>query len=422
MDYFGKAEVAKKKTAYVTAKENLQIMLLEIKTRVLTEEKRDTLVTDCNELDGKDEEITKIEYKSSEIVSVEIINVENPQYALVTYRGYIFKIDDNLNIIEEKNEEGYDEELLNYKKVIAKTLTDLGVETSYKQPVKDYINNIKILADKNYEEGKESDIVLLKSDLSSKYVQELSLSNIEEYENFDEDDFIIVNKNMAYEYENDHEYITNITKTYNKQNGTLTLGKQKDNAGGYVMFNIYNLYATKRKIRKIVTKQDISTNTNENLDEFKNKLIKFLEDEYKIENNEENLLLEKTGEEISEYIRNIAKKKYKEGISEYMVLIQADLSTRYDQTVSVSNIENYKNLVLSDFLIVNKSIAYEKVNDREDILTMSQSYDANTGTLQFGKQKSFASTYTFWNICDVYLLKKQLINLEELIKIETNII
>ena len=139
-------------------------MLLEIKTRVITEEKRNTIITDCNELSGK-EELTKIEYINSEIASTEIINIENPKYALVTYREYIFRVDDKLNIIEE--DEIYDEETLKYKKVIAQTLTDLGVETSYKQPAKDYINNIKILEEKNYEEGKESDIVLLKTDLKS---------------------------------------------------------------------------------------------------------------------------------------------------------------------------------------------------------------------------------------------------------------
>lgn len=110
-----KAQLSKENTNYESAKESLQVMLLEIKTRIITEEKRQTKITDLNELDEK-EEVTKIEYKSDEIESTEIINVENPKYALVTYRGYIFKIDENLNIIEEADNEIYDEETLNYKK------------------------------------------------------------------------------------------------------------------------------------------------------------------------------------------------------------------------------------------------------------------------------------------------------------------
>lgn len=383
-------------------------MLLEIKTRVLTEETRDTVVTDCNELNGKDEEITKIEYRSSET-----INVENPKYALVTYKGYVFKIDDNLNIIEEKNDEDYDEELLNYKKVIAQTLTDLGVETSYKQSVNDYINNIKILTNKNYEEGKESDIVLLKTDLNSRYVQELSLANIEGYENFDEDDFIIGNKNILWIHQNDWEDISNMSKSYNKQTGTLTLGKQKAYASknSWTFCNTYDLYATKRKVKKVTT-SNLTTNTKENLDDFKNKLIKVLVEQYGIENNEENPLVEKTEEEISEYIKKIAKKKYKEGIATYMVLIQADLSTRYSQTVQVTGIEGYENLTIDDFLIVNKNLDWTSTNDGQEISVMTKSYNPSTGTLEFGIQKSYSHIYTFWNNYDVYLLKKQVINLE----------
>ena len=96
-----KSQIAKENTNYADAKESLQIMLLEIKTRVNTEEKRNTKVTDCNELDGK-EEVQKIEYISEETANTEIImNVENPKYALITYRKYIFKVDKQLVIVEQ---------------------------------------------------------------------------------------------------------------------------------------------------------------------------------------------------------------------------------------------------------------------------------------------------------------------------------
>ena len=70
-------------------------MLLEIKTRVITEEKRDTKITDCNELNGK-EDVTKIDYISDEAPSAEMM-----EYALITYKKYIFKVDKELKIIEQ---------------------------------------------------------------------------------------------------------------------------------------------------------------------------------------------------------------------------------------------------------------------------------------------------------------------------------
>ena len=405
-----KAQLSKENTNYESAKESLQVMLLEIKTRVITEEKRQTKITDLNELDGKDE-VTKIEYKSDEIASTEIINVENPKYALVTYRGYIFKIDENLNIIEENNDEIYDEETLNYKKVIAKTLTELGVKTSYTQSSEGYINNIKILADKNYKEGKESDIVCLKTDLSSRYEQTISLSNIEGYENFDEEDFIIVNKNMLWANIYEAGDITNMTKFYNKQTGDLILGQQKEAVykNRWTFWNTFDLYAIKRNIQE-VTGSSIG-NKKENLQEFKNKLSKAIQ-EYGIENDEENSIVEKTPEEISEYIKKIARKKFEEGVATYKILIQADLSSRYNQTVSVTHIEGYENLTMDDFLIVNTGMPWIAQNDRVEISVMSKTYNQDTGTLEFGIQKSYSYAYTMWNSYDVYLLKKQVINLE----------
>lgn len=377
----------------------------------MTEESRETRITDCNELDGKDDEITKIEYISSEIAYTEIINIENPEYALVTYKGYIFKIDDKLNIIEE--EEIYDEETLKYKKVIAQALTDLGVETSYKQPAKDYINNIKILEEKSYKEGKESDIVLLKTNLSSRYVQTVQLDKIDGFENFDEDDFIIGNRNMQIVNRYDGEEYFHITKSYNKQTGALTLGKQKDKVkkNSWSFWNNYDLYATKRKLERIST-YNSTTNKKEILDDFKIKLTKALKEQYGIEEDKDNPLVEKTEEEISEYIKEIAKKKYKEGIATYIVLIQGDLSSRYNQTVSVTDIEGHENLTLDDFLIVNKCMNEVHVSDGEDILNMTKNYNADTGMLEFGKQKAFSADWTIYNTYDVYLLKKDVINLE----------
>lgn len=314
---------------------------------------------------------------------------------------------------DDTGDEEIDEEFLKYKKKIAQTITELGIPTSYTQKADEYIEHIKILADKNYEEGKESDIVLLKSDLNSRYVQTISLANIEGYENFDAEDFIIVNKNMLCSNRNDGESISTMSKTYDKQTGTLTLGKQKSFASKYkwTFWNTYDLYAIKRKPQQ-VNINNTSNNGKEDLQEFKDKLAQTIE-KYGIENEEGNLIVDKTEEEVSEYIKRIAKNKFEEGVATYKVLIQAELSSRYNQQVSLSNIEDYQNLTMDDFLIVNKNITWTEQNDRVEISTMSKSYNPSTGTLDFGVQKSYSDVWTFWNIYDVYLLKKEVINLEE---------
>lgn len=343
---------------------------------------------------------------------------EEAKYAIIIYKGYEFKIDKELIIDSEKQSiEEDNTELKEYKEKIAETLTTLGIKTSYIQTSDNYINNIKILADKNLKEGKESDIVLIKSNLNSRYIQTLSLANIEDYENFDEEDFIIVNKNMVYANYSDAEDISAITKSYNKQTGELILGKQKNFASkfSWTFWNNYDLYAIKRK-NEIIDKSNSTNNKKETLMEFKYKIAKTLE-EYGIENDEESPIIDKSKEEISEYIKAIARKKFNEGVSTFMVLIKDDLSSRDTQTVLVTNLEGYTNLTIDDFLIVNKNMLWIGTNDREDITTMSKSYEQNTGTLSFGKQKSYSDIFTFYNSYKVYFLKKKVINLEEYVQI-----
>ena len=95
-----------------------------------------------------------------------------------------------------------------------------------------------------------------------------------------------------------------------------------------------------------------------------------------------------------------------------MVLVKDNLSTRYNQNVNVSNLEGYQNLTIDDFLIVNKNISFEGINDYVEVQTMTKEYNANTGILEFGMQKSFSDIWTFWNTYDVYVIKKKIINLE----------
>ena len=90
----GRAKVASEETKYANEKESLQLLLLDIKARVLAEEKRSTEVNDCNELNGKDG-----------VTSIQIENIEKPEYAIVIYNGYKFKINNDLIIIDENKNE-----------------------------------------------------------------------------------------------------------------------------------------------------------------------------------------------------------------------------------------------------------------------------------------------------------------------------
>lgn len=306
--------------------------------------------------------------------------------------------------------EEVDQETQEYKKQIAQTLTELGVKTEVTQSADTYVEHLKILADKNYEEGKESDIVLLKSNLSSRYEQTLSLENVEGYENFDAEDFMIVTQNMLWGHPFDGEDILSVTKNYDKKNGRLVLGKQKTVGSTWTFWNTYDLYAIKRKPKE-VNLNDAQNNKRETLEVFKEKLAQVME-EYGIENEEENLIVDKTAEEISEFIRKIARNKFEEGVATYKILIQENLASRYNQTVLVNDIENYQNLTLDDFFIVSKNMTWEDVNDHQEVSVMSKAYHQEIGTLEFGMQVSNTSIWTIWNTYDVFLLKKKIVNID----------
>ena len=50
---FKKANIAKEQANKQSAKEGLSILLLNIKLQIVSDENRDTTVTDCNKLEGK---------------------------------------------------------------------------------------------------------------------------------------------------------------------------------------------------------------------------------------------------------------------------------------------------------------------------------------------------------------------------------
>ncbi len=363
---------------------------------------------------GKNGIIQKAGYAKGEYGNS--VNVE--KNILNQYSAYIEE-----NIEDDKDENNQidkpqeNKELQEFKTKIASTITELGIKTSSTQSTEDIISNINKMASKNYEEGKESDLVLVQTDLSSRYVQTISLSNIESYENLTKEDVIIVNKYMTYANTNDGEGYYTISKTYDNQTGTLTLGKLKSYNTKWTFWNVYDLYIIKRKPKTIQTREVtkvLETDNTENIDllQFKTKLAEAFKN-YGIENSEENSIIDKTAEEMSNDLKRIARKKYEEGIATYMVLVQENLSSRYAQTASADNIDQYQNFTIDKFLIVNKSLAYASGSDGENILTMTKSYNPSTGQLSFGKQKSYTndknSYWTFYNTYDVYALKKEIL-------------
>ena len=51
-------------------------------------------------------------------------------------------------------------------------------------------------------------------------------------------------------------------------------------------------------------------------------------------------------------------------------------------------------------------MTYANTNDAEGYYTMSKSYNHQTGNLTLGKLKSYNVKWTFWNIYDVYVIKR----------------
>lgn len=167
---------------------------------------------------------------------------------------------------------------------------------------------------------------------------------------------------------------------------------------------------------KIPEKSDNGNTTvsSEEVQELKTKLEEAKKElaEYKkvvtetITNNGVETSIEDSKETVSENIGKIANENFLKGVSSKFVKVAENISSRYVQTVDVSNITNYKNLTVDNFVIVNKGMNYTGSSDGEDILTMTKEYNKETGALNLGKQKFFVSrgaSWTCWNIYDVYV-------------------
>lgn len=94
---------------------------------------------------------------------------------------------------------------------------------------------------------------------------------------------------------------------------------------------------------------------------------------------------------VAANIGKIANENFLKGVSSKFVRVAENLSSRYGQTVNVSNIQNYKSFIVDNFVIVNKSITWANSSDGEDISTITKQYNSETGILTLGKQKSYVS-------------------------------
>lgn len=308
-------------------------------------------------------------------------------------------------------------ELKEFKTAIAQTITNLGVPTDADQPVSKYITNIEKVGNQNYTEGVNSDLVIVGTGYSSRYDQSASVASVDSHELAVADDFIAVNRQMTYTSGNDGHNILSMAKNYDPSTGTITLGRLKSYNSHWTFWNIYDLYMIKRNPQLAVQAyaEEVEEETppeNIELNEFKNKLAEAL-NSYGFEN-----VAEKSTEEISQIIQQFARNKFKEGVSTYMVLLQGNLNSRYANNVSATSIDQYQNLTLDRFLIVNTGLTYVSGSDGENLITMSKSYNNSNGVLSLGKQKSYTndngSKWTFFNTYNVYFLKKTPISISDL--------
>lgn len=108
-------------------------------------------------------------------------------------------------------------------------------------------------------------------------------------------------------------------------------------------------------------------------------------------NNGVETVVEDPKEKVAENIGKIAHANFLKGVSSKFVRVAENLSSRYGQTVDVSNITNYGSFTEDNFVIVNKGMYFDAVPDGEDVNIMTKQYNSETGTLMLGKQKSFVS-------------------------------
>lgn len=133
-------------------------------------------------------------------------------------------------------------ELDNYKKAIAESLTKNGVETAKEDSIETMTQNI----DKIFLAGVHSKFIKVAENVSSRYVQNINVSDNPNYKKFSVDNFVIVNKQMNYVNVAETDQVLEMNKIYDQETGILTLGKQKSYSNvtnsKWTFYNIYDVY------------------------------------------------------------------------------------------------------------------------------------------------------------------------------------
>lgn len=106
-----------------------------------------------------------------------------------------------------------------------------------------------ILVNNNLEEEdtKTNELILLEANCSGRYEKTISVSNIKEYKNYTEDNFIVVLTGIQEDYSNDGVGMNKITKNYNKDTGELSISKciTYHSSNYFQVWAIYDVYLKK---------------------------------------------------------------------------------------------------------------------------------------------------------------------------------
>lgn len=257
----GKAKEAKEETDKQTAIEEINLIITNCIIKKYAKEQREPTLQELADDFCENDEIEYVKLTSQKLASLDKIEIgENESFftKLKKY-SYEFEIGNTLKIVKldgEKIEDKTDygdtavsseevkqlkaklEETQNklnesqkefgeYKKAVSESLTNNGIEATVEDSKEKVSENIGKIAHTNFLKGISSKFVRVATNLSARYGQTVNVRNIANYRSFTIDNFVIVNKEMSWANSSDGEDIHIMTKQYNSETGTLTLGKQK---------------------------------------------------------------------------------------------------------------------------------------------------------------------------------------------------
>ena len=249
---FIKSKEAKEKTNKQEATDIINLKITTAQMNKYADEQRMPTLQELADVLYEDNEIQYVALEHKEANKEKVtVGEKTSIFTKLNNYPYEFEINsklqlasiDGIKIASQNNDEELKKlqnELDNYKKAIAESLTKNGIETTKEDSLETMTQNI----DKIFLAGVHSKFIKVAENISSRYDQEIDVSNIANYKEFNLDDFIIVNKSMTWANTYDGQDVETMSKEYNQESGTLKLGKQKGcvSAGNYSFWNIYDVY------------------------------------------------------------------------------------------------------------------------------------------------------------------------------------